>query len=166
MTDRLRWFNALPDDDARALLESCAAVPRWAAEIARGRPYDEVDAALAAARTAADPWSHDEIDAALARHPRIGERPQGSGADAAHSRREQAGVDSAESGVADRLAQGNRDYEDRFGHVFLIRAAGRSAEEILAALQERLTNDPGTERRIAAEQLRQIAVLRLEKELT
>ena len=56
-------------------------------------------------------------------------------------------------------------YEERFGHVFLIRAAGRSAEEILQSLQERLGNDPGTERRIAAEQLREIAVLRLEQEL-
>lgn len=166
MTDPLSTFNALPDDDASRLLESCAAVPRWADDVMRGRPYGSVEEVLEAARTAADPWTEDEIDAALARHPRIGERPQGSGADAAHSRAEQAGVDTGKAGVAEQLARGNRAYEDRFGHVFLIRAAGRSAEDILATLQQRLTNDPATERRIAAEQLRQIAVLRLQKELT
>lgn len=85
--------------------------------------------------------------------------------DAAHSRREQSGVDTSDADVAERLRAGNRAYEERFGHVFLIRAAGRSAAEILSALDERLGNDPATERRVVAEQLREIAVLRLEKEL-
>lgn len=161
--DRL---NAAGDDEARALLLSCAAVPRWADEVVRGRPYASVEDALDAARTVADPWTDDEIDAALARHPRIGERSAGDDADAEHSRREQAGVAGADSDVVRRLAEGNRAYEERFGHVFLIRAAGRGPDEILAALDERLGNDPATERRIAAEQLREIAVLRLEGELS
>ncbi|UNX54897.1 2-oxo-4-hydroxy-4-carboxy-5-ureidoimidazoline decarboxylase [Georgenia sp. TF02-10] len=165
MPTALARFNAAPTPDAEQLLLSCAAVPRWAAAVAADRPYPDVDAALAAARTAADSWTDAEVDAALARHPRIGERPQGSDADAAHSRREQAGVDAGDAELARRLAEGNRAYEERFGHVFLIRAAGRSAEEILAALEQRLGNDPATERRVAAEQLREIAVLRLRGEL-
>ena len=60
-------------------------------------------------------------------------------------------------------AAGNQAYEERFGQVFLIRAAGRSAEEILAALESRLTNDEKTEQSIVADQLRQIALLRLSK---
>ena len=162
----LETFNAADEDTARALLLRCAAVPRWAAEVAAARPFPDVAAVLAAARTAARPWTDAEVDAALARHPRIGERPPGGGAEAAHSRREQAGVDAGDADLAARLRAGNRAYEDRFGHVFLIRAAGRSAEEILAALDERLGNDPVTERRVVAEQLREIAVLRLEGELT
>jgi 2-oxo-4-hydroxy-4-carboxy-5-ureidoimidazoline decarboxylase len=161
--DRL---NAAEVDEARELLLACAAVPRWADEIVRGRPYASVEDVLEAAREAALPWSDDEVDAALARHPRIGERPPGGEADAEHSRREQAGVAGAGPDVARRLAEGNRAYEERFGHVFLIRAAGRGPEEILAALDERLANDPATERRTAAEQLREIAVLRLQGELT
>ncbi|HLS25723.1 MAG TPA: 2-oxo-4-hydroxy-4-carboxy-5-ureidoimidazoline decarboxylase [Beutenbergiaceae bacterium] len=162
----LAQFNALPDDEARALLERCAAVPRWARDVAAGRPYATVEEALDAARTAAEPWTDAEIDSALARHPRIGQRPTGADAESAHSRREQSGVDPSDTDVAAQLAEGNRAYEERFGHVFLIRAAGRSAAQILQALQERLQNEPETERRIAAAQLREIAVLRLEQELT
>jgi len=161
--DRL---NAADDDEARALLLACAAVPRWADEVVRGRPYASVEAVLDAARTMASPWTGEEIDAALSRHPRIGERAEGGERDALHSRREQAGVAGADGDVRLRLAEGNRVYEERFGHVFLIRAAGRGPEEILAALDERLGNDPATERRIAADQLREIAVLRLEGELS
>ena len=166
MNDALTRFNKLGDEEIRTLLLTCAAVPRWAEEVARGRPYPGLEQALATARTAADPWTDAEVEAALARHPRIGERPEPSDAESAHSRREQSGVDPADAGVARQLIEGNQAYEERFGHVFLIRAAGRSAAEILQALHQRLHNDPDTERRIAAEQLRQIAVLRLEQELT
>lgn len=161
----LEQFNSAEEDAAERLLLACAAVPRWARAVAAGRPYASRDALLDAARTAASPWTEEEVDAALARHPRIGERAEGQDADAAHSRREQSGVDTSDADVAGRLRAGNRAYEERFGHVFLIRAAGRSAAEILSALDERLGNDPATERRVVAEQLREIAVLRLEKEL-
>lgn len=166
MNDALRRFNTLSDDDARALLHTCAAVPRWADEVARGRPYVDVEHVLEAARTVADPWTDAEVDAALARHPRIGERPGAPDAESAHSRREQSGVDAGEAEVARQLSEGNKAYEERFGHVFLIRAAGRSGSEIVQALHQRLRNDPDTERGIAAQQLREIAVLRLEQELT
>lgn len=166
MAPGLDRFNAADPAEARALLLACAAVPRWAEEVVRGRPYATVADAVAAARAAADPWTDEEVDAALARHPRIGERPEGEAADAEHSRREQAGVAGMHEDLARRLAEGNRAYEERFGHVFLIRAAGRGPEEILAALDERLTHDRATERRTAAEQLREIAVLRLQGELS
>jgi 2-oxo-4-hydroxy-4-carboxy-5-ureidoimidazoline decarboxylase len=78
------------------------------------------------------------------------------------SRSEQAGVDPADTAVAEALARGNREYEEKFGRVFLIRAAGRTAPEILAALHERLANTPAQEDAIVAQQLREIALLRLE----
>ncbi|MFI2294365.1 2-oxo-4-hydroxy-4-carboxy-5-ureidoimidazoline decarboxylase [Isoptericola sp. NPDC019571] len=162
----LEAFNAADIDAARARVLSCAAVTRWADAVVAGRPYADTAAALATARVVADPWSEEEIDSALARHPRIGERASGEDADAAHSRREQAGLGDLTGSVEERLRAGNRAYEERFGHVFLIRAAGRTADEILAALEERLGNDPATERRIAGQQLREIAVLRLEGELS
>lgn len=162
----LEAFNAADAEAARAQVLSCAAVARWADEVVSGRPYARTEDALEAARNAADPWSDEEIDSALARHPRIGERASGDDADAAHSRREQSGLGDLSGSVQERLRAGNRAYEERFGHVFLIRAAGRTAEEILASLEERLEHDPATERRIAGEQLREIAVLRLEGELS
>lgn len=165
MSEALTRFNALSPAQAQTLLESCAAVPRWATQIVQGRPYSDIAQVLTVARTAADPWTPAEVDAALARHPRIGERASGPEADAAHSRREQSSVDTSDATIAGQLEAGNRAYEERFGHVFLIRAAGRSATEILQALAQRLGNDPDTERTIAAEQLREIAVLRLQQEL-
>jgi OHCU decarboxylase len=96
---------------------------------------------------------------AFAAHPRIGEA---GGASADWSRQEQAGV-GGDTDVQERLARGNADYEARFGHVFLISAAGRDAPEILAALTERLGNDPATELRVAAEEHRRITRLRLER---
>jgi 2-oxo-4-hydroxy-4-carboxy-5-ureidoimidazoline decarboxylase len=78
------------------------------------------------------------------------------------SRSEQAGVDPADQEIATALAEGNRAYEEKFGRVFLIRAAGRTAPEILAALHERLNHTAEEEDAIVAQQLREIALLRLE----
>ncbi|MGB0102085.1 MAG: 2-oxo-4-hydroxy-4-carboxy-5-ureidoimidazoline decarboxylase, partial [Nocardioides sp.] len=103
-----------------------------------------------------------ELEAALARHPRIGERA-GAGHDAAYSSREQAGVDSSDTDLATRLADGNRAYEQRFDRVFLIRAAGRDATEILAELERRLGNDDRAERSETIAQLREIALLRIDQ---
>lgn len=167
-SDPVQAFNAATEQQSMRVLLACAAVPRWAAEICQARPYTDAEQALDAARHAASPWTEDEIDAALADHPRIGEQAesQHGGRSAQHSQAEQAGVDTSDDDITLRLAQGNRAYEERFGHVFLIRAAGRSASEILESLEQRLTHDPQTERRIAAQQLREIAVLRLQGELT
>ncbi|KQZ06004.1 OHCU decarboxylase [Microbacterium sp. Root53] len=154
-------FDRLPADEAAGVVRVWADVPRWIAAIVAGRPYSSVDALAARATELAAGWSEEDLDAALAHHPRIGERPAGSGADARHSRREQAAMAHAGADVAERLRAGNAEYERRFGRVFLIRAAGRAAEEMLAELERRLTNDPETEWREAAGQLAQIALLRL-----
>lgn len=158
---KLADFNNLSEPEAVDLLLSCAHVERWAREIVSARPFDSMADLLEAPGRFANPWTEAEIDSALHRHPRIGERAQGEDADARMSRAEQArlGIDEE---VQRRLDAGNAAYEEKFGFVFLIRAAGRSAEEILAALDERMNNTPETERLIAADQLRQIAALRLE----
>lgn len=162
---RLKDFNTAPDQEALDLVLACADVQRWAQEIVGHRPYESVEGAVEAAMTLADPWTTEEVDAALARHPRIGERAGGDDPDAQHSRKEQAGL-STEEAVQQRLAEGNAEYEAKFGHVFLIRAAGRSAQEILDSLNERLGHTPAKERQIAAQQLREIAALRLRGELS
>lgn len=161
----LHAFNPLPEADAREQLTTCLAVRRWADEVLAGRPYaDRAELADTASRAAAT-LTDTELDEALAGHPRIGERPS-EGHAAAFSSREQAGVDSTDANVAERLAERNRAYEEKFGHVFLIRAAGRDAEEILSELERRLANDEGTERAETVGALRQIALLRLEQVVT
>ena len=92
----------------------------------------------------------------------IGQAPTGKDKEAASSRREQAGV-AADPELALALAEGNRAYEERFDHVYLVRAAGRSGQEMLALLNERLGNDPTVERDVVRQQLAEITSLRLRR---
>ena len=154
----LQRFNTLPPQEAEQELLSCCSAPRWARKVAAGRPYASVAALQAAARSALDDA---DLDAALDGHPRIGDRGV-SGA----SRREQSGVATAGAGVLSSLEEGNRAYEKRFGHVYLVCAAGRRAEDLLATLQERLGNDPATERGVALAELAAINEIRLDRLVT
>lgn len=158
----LAEFNAASADEVQAQLRPCLNVARWVQEVDRGRPYASVEDCVAAARTAAHPLAPEEVDAALADHPRIGERDSSDSAEAEFSRKEQASLGSAEDTVQQRLAAGNAAYEEKFGRVFLIRAAGRTHEEILAELDRRLTLHPDDELQEVGDQLEQIAALRLE----
>lgn len=162
----LAEFNEAPRSDAVDLLRPCLDIPRWWEQLADARPYGDRDALLEAARECAHPFTVDEVATAMSHHPRIGERPTGHDAEAAHSRAEQSGVDANDAAVAAALATGNRAYEQKFDRVFLIRAAGRSAEQMLAALNTRMQNSATEEDTIVAEQLREIALLRLEGLIT
>jgi 2-oxo-4-hydroxy-4-carboxy-5-ureidoimidazoline decarboxylase len=154
-------FNAEPADRAAEALRACNAAPRFVAEVLAGRPYADADALITAAERVARALPWDEVATALAAHPRIGERVEGSSAEAQASRREQGSMRSAADDVRAALLEGNRAYEERFGHVFLIRAAGRTPEEMLAELRRRLAHDPDTERSEVTEQLAQITGLRV-----
>ena len=157
---RLHTFNRLERSEAAALLRPCLDVERWVSSVVEGRPYANSDELFAAARSAASPLTGAEVEAALAHHPRIGERAAGGSAEAALSRSEQATL-TLDEDVQRQLVEGNQAYEQRFRRVFLIRAAGRSSTEILAKLQCRLANDAETEDAVVADQLREIAMLRL-----
>ncbi len=143
----------------REVLLGALAVPRWADDVQAAQPYPGRQALLEAADLAARALSDEELDQALSGHPRIGERG------GAQSQHEQSGVDPSAADTAARLAAGNAAYEERFDRVFLIRAAGRDAEQILAELDRRLGNDEATERAETVDNLRQIALLRLEASL-
>ena len=155
------------DSELRAGLEAALSVRRWVTELASIAPFESLDELLDAARIAATPLDQGEIDEAMAHHPRIGERPVGTGTAAEHSRREQASlnhghdVDADDAELSAAIHAGNVAYEARFERVFLIRAAGRTRAEILAELTRRLALDEATELAIVGEQLRAIALLRL-----
>jgi 2-oxo-4-hydroxy-4-carboxy-5-ureidoimidazoline decarboxylase len=155
-------FNAAPAERAREVLAACNAAPRFAADVVAGRPYPSAAALVARAEQVSRSLDWSEVTAALAAHPRIGDRVAGSSAEAAASRREQSGMGTADDAVRTALLAGNRDYEERFGTVFLIRAAGRSAEEMLAELRRRLGNSPADERAEVTGQLAQITALRVQ----
>jgi 2-oxo-4-hydroxy-4-carboxy-5-ureidoimidazoline decarboxylase len=147
----LQTFNELAPDAAADLLRPCADVDGWITDLLGGRPYADVDSVLTFAEAAAAGWGAVEVDSALAQHPRIGERHAGTGVEAAMSSAEQAAIQT-DAGDDKAIAQGNRDYEQTFGRIFLIRAAGRTSAEVLDQL---------TEIAVVAGQLREIALLRL-----
>ncbi|GAA4480067.1 2-oxo-4-hydroxy-4-carboxy-5-ureidoimidazoline decarboxylase [Microbacterium panaciterrae] len=154
----LEEFNSAGRGAAASVVKPALDIPRWIDAILDGRPYASLAALSAAALTAAAPLTEAELDAALAHHPRIGAKVDGTSAEAAHSRREQPSVDEV---AAAALAAGNRAYEERFDRVYLVRAAGRSADEILALLHERLGHTLEQELAVVDQQLREIAALRL-----
>jgi 2-oxo-4-hydroxy-4-carboxy-5-ureidoimidazoline decarboxylase len=151
------------DDELRSGLMASLAVPRWVDDVIAFSPYDSVEQLLERAADAATPLAAEEIEEAIAHHPRIGEKPVGEGASQAFSRAEQAGLGDEDSDLDESIRSGNEAYEERFGRVFIIRAAGRSKREILAELERRLELPNSTELEIVGEQLRDIALLRIEK---
>jgi len=161
-----RYLNALSEPEVQAQLHRCCASHRWVKAMAAGRPYDDDGAILAAADRSWWALAPDDWREAFAAHPRIGDR---GATDPRHastrdwSRAEQAGTAAADAATLAALADGNRMYEERFGHVFLIAAAGRTAQEMLAALRRRLHNDPAVELREAAAAHATIIRLRLER---
>lgn len=162
------YLNALSAEAVRASLTQCCGTGRWVEEMARSRPFASDAEVLEAAERSW--WGLTPADwlQAFARHPRIGDASKGergrAGTSAATwSREEQSGVAKAAAEVRAALAEGNREYEKRFGHVFLICATGRSAEEMLAELRRRLGHDPARELEVAAGEQAKITRLRLEK---
>jgi 2-oxo-4-hydroxy-4-carboxy-5-ureidoimidazoline decarboxylase len=158
---RLDDFNNEPADQAAEALRACNAAPRFVAELVAGRPYQDAGTVVARAEKVARSLAWDEVSVALAAHPRIGDRPEGSSAEAEAARREQSSMTDAAVDTRAALVDGNRAYEERFGHVFLIRAAGRSPEEMLSELRRRLDNDADAEQAEATDQLAQITALRV-----
>lgn len=164
--DSLARLNALPHDDAVAFFLKACGSRRWARAMAAGRPFSDLPLLGAAAERAADELTRDDWLEAFAHHPRIGDTsPAGAkfAPTSAMSTREQSGMAGASNETRHAFVTGNREYEARFSHVFLICATGKSADEMLAQLQLRLNNDPQTELRNAIEQQRQITRLRLAK---
>ena len=160
----LAEFNALPLAGAEAALLDCCGSVRWANPVATQRPYTDVAALY---QTADAVWRNlgraDWLEA-FGRHPQIGEKSaSGSEASRRWAEGEQAGAQSAAENAIERLAEGNRSYREKFGYIFIVCATGKSAEEMLAILGERLQNDPGRELHIAAEQQLLITRLRLGK---
>ncbi len=169
--DLLAKFNQLPPDIAVNELLSCCASATWAAKVCAGRPYASVDAGIRVSDEVVAKLSLTDLAEALSGHPRIGARgaerasrssPSAPFARSAEwSRREQAGVRSADAATMRTLTELNREYERRFDHIYLVCAASRSADELADILRERLRNDSGTEWLVVRSELQKINRIRL-----
>jgi 2-oxo-4-hydroxy-4-carboxy-5-ureidoimidazoline decarboxylase len=160
----LAEFNALPSAQAESVLMDCCGSSRWAAQVSSRRPY----ATMEALNKATDSiwWKLERGDwlEAFSHHPQIGDKPAG-GSEPARlwAAGEQAGARAATEDVKARLTRANRDYFEKFGYIYIVCATGKTAEGMLAILNQRLQNDLPSELSIAAEQQRLIMRIRLEK---
>lgn len=151
-------------DEARDWLRAACGSSRWVERMLARRPFGSRESLLSLAREEWFALTEDDWREAFTHHPKIGDRESlAARFPATHhlSSREQAGVTGAAEGVLDALAEGNRLYEQKFGHFFIVCATGKSAEEMLTLLRERLDNEPEREIRIAAEEQAKITALRL-----
>lgn len=155
-------FDGLTPPAAAALLRPSCASTAWVEAMVTGRPYGSLDAVLVRSDAVLADCGWADLEQALAAHPRIGERSVGADREASWSRDEQSGTDRAD---ADALRAGNVEYEQRFGHTFLICATGRTSAQLLDALRARLGNDALAEREVVRAELTAIVGLRLAKTL-
>jgi 2-oxo-4-hydroxy-4-carboxy-5-ureidoimidazoline decarboxylase len=161
----VRW-NALDQEAAARAVLPCCGSHAWAAALADARPFGSVDELVATSSTVWRALPEEAWQEAFESHPRIGEqKAQGhASAESLHSStQEQAVALSADESAKLALKAANQRYEERFGRIFIVCANGRSAGEILSALERRMTNDAAAEILEAAEQQRQITELRLKR---
>jgi len=157
-------FNALSDGQAESALMDCCGCARWTAGLASQRPYACMEGLYKAADSVW--WKLGRADwlEAFSHHPQIGEKPASGSTPARQwAEGEQSGSRAASEDVKERLARGNRAYFEKFGYIYIVCATGKSAEAMLAILNQRLQNDAASELSIAAEQQRQITRIRLDK---
>jgi len=164
----LGLLNVMDEPELRAALANYLSAPAWIDRMMASRPFATPAALFAASDAAADALRDEQWLEAFRHHPRIGERTAEraqSDVSSGWSAREQSAVHGATAADVAALAEANREYERRFGHVFIVCASGRSARDMLAALRARLGNHPSMELKTAAAEQRTITRLRFEKVL-
>jgi 2-oxo-4-hydroxy-4-carboxy-5-ureidoimidazoline decarboxylase len=162
----LTWLNELAPEEARKELLKCCGATHWAEAVTQGRPYASLEQLIAKAHDVW--WALGEADwlEAFRSHPKIGEKKAANAVSAQSqqwSAQEQQGVQHAAQKTIENLAQMNADYEKKFGFIFIVCATGKSSDEILALLEQRLPNEPVAELPIAAAEQAKITELRLRK---
>ena len=162
-------LDTLPREEAARALTACCGSSRWVGAMLARRPFASADALLTAADEVWRSLNASDWLEAFSHHPRIGERasatPQSERA-RSWSAGEQSSVATTDERARSELAEINREYEQRFGFIYIVCATGKSPSELLEIARQRLHNDRDTELRVAAEEQRKITRLRLEKLLT
>ena len=170
--DALACWNQLPPQQAAEDILPCCGSRAWANAMANRRPIASEGALFDVSDEVWCNLGEADQEEAFRSHPRIGQSSakqhlQPSGQRSSDwSADEQNSVAKENDSVKSRLAVLNAEYEKRFGHMFIVCASGKSASEIEEIIQQRLKNDPQTERLKMAEQQRQITRIRLKKWLS
>ncbi len=162
----LQKLNKLNEKMAWDELLRCCGASKWALKVMTSRPFADIEALFGCSEAAFEKLVEIDWLEAFSHHPPIGDvdslRLKFASTNQWASD-EQAGTNAASEATLQALSAGNRLYEAKFGFIFIICATGKSADDMLQALNERLENDAQTELFNAAEQQKQITRLRLRK---
>ena len=166
MSEVLARWNGLPQEEAAREIVACCGSGTWATKMASKRPIQNEVSLLAVSDEIWRTLSEENWQEAFRSHPRIGDSPSkksGPAQSSVWSEQEQQKAAAADEAVKMALKWGNREYEQKFGRIFIVCATGKSASEILEILRRRLHNDDASELQLAAEEQRQIMHIRLKK---
>ncbi|UUN30109.1 2-oxo-4-hydroxy-4-carboxy-5-ureidoimidazoline decarboxylase [Streptomyces sp. FIT100] len=158
-TPGLARFNALEEHAAAAALHEACASSAWGSKLLAQRPYATAEALFAASDAAMAELTAGDLAEAMAGHPPIGRPKSGDPTSA----REQSGMAGATDALKAEMLELNLAYQERFGHVFLICATGRTGEQMRDAVRERIGNTPEREREIVRTELGKINRIRLSR---
>ena len=159
-------LNGLNEADATTAFTQCCTSTRWVERMVIDRPFESLAEMLEISDRIWEECDVDDYLEAFEGHPRIGD-VESLAKKYANTKTwaggEQKGVEGSDRAILERLSKGNADYEEKFGHIFIVCATGKSAAEMLALLEARMPNDPKTEVMVAAEEQNKITRIRLKK---
>lgn len=163
-------LDAMSEDEARQALARCCGATRWVEGMLARRPFRDRETLMRAADEVWSAMEREDVLEAFTHHPRIGADlaalREKFAPTKAWSAGEQAGVNTADEETLRALRDGNVAYEERYGHIFIVCATGKSASEMLEILRARMDNDPARELAIAAGEQAKITKIRLDKLVT
>jgi 2-oxo-4-hydroxy-4-carboxy-5-ureidoimidazoline decarboxylase len=162
----LHELNTLPKPQLKEELMKCCGSSEWVNKMLPFFPADDLVELLEDAEEQWFKCTEEDWKEAFSHHPKIGDTEslkKKFASTATWASGEQAGINTASGEIMKALADGNRQYEEKFGYIFIVCATGKSAEEMLEMLLGRLSNDPKEEIEIAADEQNKITKLRLEK---
>ena len=164
----LEYFNQLEETEGAAQLTRCCGARKWVRHMLKARPFSDAQSLFDEAEKYWKLCKREDYLEAFEQHPKIGDLKslqEKFASTKAWASGEQSGVESAKPETILHLAEGNRFYEDKFGHIFIVCATGKSAQEMLGLLNERLLNEADQELHVAAEEQMKITRIRLQKML-
>ena len=159
-------FNTISKNEAATALSRCCGSKRWIEQMMERHPFISEQELFTEAERIWKALSEDDWKEAFTHHPKIGDAAaikKKFAATSAWAEGEQRGVQNAADETMRLLAEGNAEYEKKFGFIFIVCATGKSAEEMLSLLEVRLRNNADNELRIAADEQRKITQIRLQK---
>ena len=163
---KLSKLNNLDPVETARVFEQCCTASSWVREMIERRPFDSLQALKLQATSIWETMQENDLLEAFAGHPKIGDMSslkEKFHDTLASASMEQSGVESASVPVLEELARFNRDYEDRFGFIFIVFASGKSAGEMLDIIKSRIHNDFSEEILIAAGEQLKITQLRIDR---